>query len=111
PPPRMRDGSPGKMGAANQTQGTRPDGRRPATAPRRPAIQYSGGIAISPARIPGPLTASGLVGSARIAVATHFARECGAFTTYRRTSFSPASTISGCIAAPGGQRPIVTYPS
>src|SRR5262249_5201627 len=39
---------------------------------------------ILPAQIPGRLTSSSLVGSARIALPTHFARQCGAFTTYRR---------------------------
>src|SRR5262245_55513470 len=56
---------------------------------------------ILPAQIPGRLTASGLVGSARIALPIHFARPCGAFTTYRRISFSLASAISGGIAALG----------
>src|SRR5215813_14123258 len=75
-------------------RGTRADGQRPATALRRPAIQYSGGIALHLARPnTGRLTFKSLVSSAGIARGDHFARRCGAFTTYRRVSFSPASTI------------------
>jgi hypothetical protein len=58
---------------------------------------------MSPVRIPGRLTSGGLVGSARIALPIHFAYRCRPFATYRRTSFSSASTIRGCIATAGRQ--------
>src|SRR5262249_5328211 len=52
PPPPARS-LPRNMGCAPQHPGTRPGARRPATALRRPAIQYSGGIAL---HLPRPNT-------------------------------------------------------
>src|SRR5262245_63237933 len=107
----MRDCSPVKWVERSKTEERGPtDSARQ----RRYAAQRSNTREVSrcisparilPAQIPGRLTASGLVGSAPIALPIHFARQCGAFTTYRRISFSLASAISGGIAALGVQWP------
>src|SRR5262249_22249096 len=102
---RMRDRSPVKWVERSKTEERGPtDSARQ----RRYAAQRSNTREVSrcisparilPAQIPGRLTASGLVGSARIALPIHFAGQCGAFTTYRRLSFSLDSAIFGFIAA------------
>src|SRR5262249_60397763 len=57
--------------------------------------QSRGRSATPPPQTPGRITSRGLVSPAVFPVASPAARRCGAFTTYRRVSFSPVSTISG----------------
>src|SRR6516162_167236 len=100
----MRDRSP-----VNWVERSKTEERGPTDSARqrRHAAQRSNtrevSRCISPARIPGRLTASGLVSSARIAFAIYFARQCGASATYRRISFSTALAICRCIATAGMQ--------
>jgi hypothetical protein len=87
----MRDRSPVKWVERSKTKnadrGTAP--ANGATPPRDPML---GRYRVA---FPPPYLAAQHPAAARIALPIHFAQQCGPFTTYRRTSFSPASTISG----------------